>query len=190
MQSFLGLVQWCKRFIRKLVTLSNPLFGLLQKDAQYIANEEHQAAFKGIKKALTSWPFLRYPVYNSKAQFVIQTDASTTAIGAILYQENGNDQWVIANNSGVLTDAETRYSTTERECLAVIYGFRMYRHHVYGQKVIVCMDHKPLKWLKDQKHRNSRLQHFTVNLQDYDYKVEYFKGKDNACANFLSRKDD
>uniref|UniRef100_A0A915ICM8 Reverse transcriptase/retrotransposon-derived protein RNase H-like domain-containing protein n=1 Tax=Romanomermis culicivorax TaxID=13658 RepID=A0A915ICM8_ROMCU len=46
-------------------------------------------------------------LYDGKAQFVIQTDASTTAIGAILYQENRNDQWVIAYNSCVLTDAET-----------------------------------------------------------------------------------
>uniref|UniRef100_A0A915IC74 Uncharacterized protein n=1 Tax=Romanomermis culicivorax TaxID=13658 RepID=A0A915IC74_ROMCU len=42
----------------------------------------------------------------------------------------------------------------------------------------------------DKKHRNSRLQHFTINLLDYDYKVEYVKGKDKACTDFLSRKDD
>uniref|UniRef100_A0A915L597 Polyprotein n=1 Tax=Romanomermis culicivorax TaxID=13658 RepID=A0A915L597_ROMCU len=48
----------------------------------------------------------------------------------------------------------------------------------------------PLEWLKDEKHRNSCLQHFKINLQDYDYKVEYVKGKDNACADYLSRKDD
>uniref|UniRef100_A0A915HWY8 Reverse transcriptase/retrotransposon-derived protein RNase H-like domain-containing protein n=1 Tax=Romanomermis culicivorax TaxID=13658 RepID=A0A915HWY8_ROMCU len=61
--------------------------------------DEHHAAFEGIKSALTSSPFLRYLVYDGKAQFVIQTNASTTAIGAILYQENGNDQWVIVYNS-------------------------------------------------------------------------------------------
>uniref|UniRef100_A0A915HUV2 RNA-directed DNA polymerase n=1 Tax=Romanomermis culicivorax TaxID=13658 RepID=A0A915HUV2_ROMCU len=66
----------------------------------------------------------------------------------------------------------------------------MYRHYVYSQKVIVCADHKPLQWLKDEKHRNSHLQRFAINLQDYDHKVEYIKGKDNACADFLSRKDD
>uniref|UniRef100_A0A915IBV7 Reverse transcriptase/retrotransposon-derived protein RNase H-like domain-containing protein n=1 Tax=Romanomermis culicivorax TaxID=13658 RepID=A0A915IBV7_ROMCU len=83
--------------------MTEKTYGLLLKDAQYMATEEHHAAFKGIKTALTSSPFLRYPVY------IIQTDANTTAIGAILYQEKGNDQWVIAYNSCVLTDAETRY---------------------------------------------------------------------------------
>uniref|UniRef100_A0A915HGU7 RNA-directed DNA polymerase n=1 Tax=Romanomermis culicivorax TaxID=13658 RepID=A0A915HGU7_ROMCU len=63
-------------------------------------------------------------------------------------------------------------------------------HYVYIQKVIVRNDHKPLEWLKDEKHHHSRLQQFTINLQDYDYKVEYVKGKDNTCADFLSRKDD
>uniref|UniRef100_A0A915HLY4 Reverse transcriptase RNase H-like domain-containing protein n=1 Tax=Romanomermis culicivorax TaxID=13658 RepID=A0A915HLY4_ROMCU len=66
----------------------------------------------------------------------------------------------------------------------------MYRHYLYGQKVIVHTDHKPLERLKDEKHQNSRLQRFAINLQDYDYKVEHVKEKDNACANFLSRKDD
>uniref|UniRef100_A0A915ICD0 Reverse transcriptase RNase H-like domain-containing protein n=1 Tax=Romanomermis culicivorax TaxID=13658 RepID=A0A915ICD0_ROMCU len=78
----------------------------------------------------------------------------------------------------------------ERECLAIVYGFRMYRHYVYGQKVIVRTDHKSLEWLKDIKRRNSCLQCFAINLQDYDYKVKYVKGKDNACTDFFSRKDD
>uniref|UniRef100_A0A915K6L4 RNA-directed DNA polymerase n=1 Tax=Romanomermis culicivorax TaxID=13658 RepID=A0A915K6L4_ROMCU len=86
------------------------LEGLLRKDAQYIATDEHHAAFEGIKTALMSSPFLRYPVHDGKAQFQIQTDASMTAIGAILYQEYGNDQWVMAYNSRLLTDAKTPYS--------------------------------------------------------------------------------
>uniref|UniRef100_A0A915JL56 Reverse transcriptase/retrotransposon-derived protein RNase H-like domain-containing protein n=1 Tax=Romanomermis culicivorax TaxID=13658 RepID=A0A915JL56_ROMCU len=116
------LAQWCKRFIPKLATLSSPLYGLLHKEAQYIITKEHKTAFEGIKTALTSSPFLHYPVYDGKAQFVKQPDASTTAIGAILYQENRDDQWVIAYNRGVLTHAETHYSTTECKCLAIVYG--------------------------------------------------------------------
>uniref|UniRef100_A0A915ISJ0 Reverse transcriptase RNase H-like domain-containing protein n=1 Tax=Romanomermis culicivorax TaxID=13658 RepID=A0A915ISJ0_ROMCU len=72
-----------------------------------------------------------------------------------LYQENRDDQWVIAYNSRVLNDTETRYSTTECECLTIVSGFRMYHHYVYGQKVIVRTNNKPLKWLKDEKHCNS-----------------------------------
>uniref|UniRef100_A0A915IEG9 Reverse transcriptase/retrotransposon-derived protein RNase H-like domain-containing protein n=1 Tax=Romanomermis culicivorax TaxID=13658 RepID=A0A915IEG9_ROMCU len=78
--------------------------GLLSQDSNCQFNVDHKNAFKGIKKALTSSPFLCYPVYNGKAQFVIQTDTSMTAIEAILYQENGDNQWVIAYNSCVLTD--------------------------------------------------------------------------------------
>uniref|UniRef100_A0A915K7P9 Reverse transcriptase RNase H-like domain-containing protein n=1 Tax=Romanomermis culicivorax TaxID=13658 RepID=A0A915K7P9_ROMCU len=61
---------------------------------------------------------------------------------------------------------------------------------VNGQKVIIRTDHKPLECLKDEKHCNWGLQCFAIILQDYDYKVEYVKGKENACADFLSRKDD
>uniref|UniRef100_A0A915HMP2 Reverse transcriptase RNase H-like domain-containing protein n=1 Tax=Romanomermis culicivorax TaxID=13658 RepID=A0A915HMP2_ROMCU len=104
--------------------------------------------------------------------------------------ENGNDQWVIPYNSCLLTDAQNGYSTTEHECLPIVCSFQMYCHYVYGQKVITRTNHKPLKWLKEEKHGNSRLQRLAINLQHYDHKVEYVKPKDNACANFLSRKDD
>uniref|UniRef100_A0A915JM71 Reverse transcriptase/retrotransposon-derived protein RNase H-like domain-containing protein n=1 Tax=Romanomermis culicivorax TaxID=13658 RepID=A0A915JM71_ROMCU len=67
-----------------------------------------------------SSPFLCYPMYDGKAQFIIQTDASTTAISVILYQESGEDQWVIAYNSRILTHAKTCYSTMERECLTIV----------------------------------------------------------------------
>uniref|UniRef100_A0A915IW00 Reverse transcriptase RNase H-like domain-containing protein n=1 Tax=Romanomermis culicivorax TaxID=13658 RepID=A0A915IW00_ROMCU len=66
----------------------------------------------------------------------------------------------------------------------------MYPHYIHRQRVIVHTHHKLLQWLKDEKHCNLHLQRFTINLQDYDYKVEYVKGKDNTCSNFLSRKDD
>uniref|UniRef100_A0A915KDM3 Reverse transcriptase RNase H-like domain-containing protein n=1 Tax=Romanomermis culicivorax TaxID=13658 RepID=A0A915KDM3_ROMCU len=164
--------------------------GTAKPDSNYQFSNDHKIALEGIKKALTSSPFLRYPVYDGKAQFVIQTDASTTPIGAILYQENGKDQWVTTYNSRMLTDTETRYSTMERECLPIVYSFRMYRHYVYGQKVIIRTDNKPLQWFKEEKCRNSQLQWFAINLQDYNYKVEYVKGKDNACADFLLRKDE
>uniref|UniRef100_A0A915JRS2 Reverse transcriptase/retrotransposon-derived protein RNase H-like domain-containing protein n=1 Tax=Romanomermis culicivorax TaxID=13658 RepID=A0A915JRS2_ROMCU len=98
-------------------------------------------AFEGIKKALTSLLFHHYLVYDGNTQFIIQTDTSMTAIGTILYQENGNDQWVIAYNSQVLTDPETQYSTTECKCLTIVYGFSFFFH-------------KLLEWLKDEKHPN------------------------------------
>uniref|UniRef100_A0A915L4W8 Reverse transcriptase/retrotransposon-derived protein RNase H-like domain-containing protein n=1 Tax=Romanomermis culicivorax TaxID=13658 RepID=A0A915L4W8_ROMCU len=93
------------------------LFLLKKKDGLWRSIIDYhgiEEVMPSIKKALTSSPFLRYAAYNGKAQFVIQTDASTTTIAAILYQENGDDQWVIAYNSRLLTDAETPYSTTER----------------------------------------------------------------------------
>uniref|UniRef100_A0A915JJJ2 Reverse transcriptase RNase H-like domain-containing protein n=1 Tax=Romanomermis culicivorax TaxID=13658 RepID=A0A915JJJ2_ROMCU len=63
---------------------------------------------------------------------------------------------------------------------------QMYRHYVYGQKVIVRTDHKPIEWLKDEKHRNLRLQCFAISLQDYDYKVEYVEGENIVTINPLN----
>uniref|UniRef100_A0A915KPB6 Reverse transcriptase/retrotransposon-derived protein RNase H-like domain-containing protein n=1 Tax=Romanomermis culicivorax TaxID=13658 RepID=A0A915KPB6_ROMCU len=102
-----GLMQWCKRFILQLATLSSPLCVLLRHDSNYKFADNHKKAFDGIKLVLTSGPFLNHPIYDGKAQFIIQIDANTTAIRAILYQESGDDKWVIAYNSSILADAQT-----------------------------------------------------------------------------------
>uniref|UniRef100_A0A915K6Y0 Reverse transcriptase/retrotransposon-derived protein RNase H-like domain-containing protein n=1 Tax=Romanomermis culicivorax TaxID=13658 RepID=A0A915K6Y0_ROMCU len=83
-----GLVQWCKYSIPQVATLSSPLHALLHHNSNYQFTNNHRKAFNSIKKALTSSPFLCYTVYNGKAQFAMQTDASATAMSAILYQES------------------------------------------------------------------------------------------------------
>uniref|UniRef100_A0A915KQG2 Reverse transcriptase/retrotransposon-derived protein RNase H-like domain-containing protein n=1 Tax=Romanomermis culicivorax TaxID=13658 RepID=A0A915KQG2_ROMCU len=98
-----------------MATLSSPLYTLLHHDSNYEFTDDHKKAFDSIKKALTSSTFLGYPVDDGKAQFIIQTDASTTAMDMILYQESGEDKWVITYNSHILTSAQTQYSTTKNK---------------------------------------------------------------------------
>uniref|UniRef100_A0A915HUQ1 Reverse transcriptase/retrotransposon-derived protein RNase H-like domain-containing protein n=1 Tax=Romanomermis culicivorax TaxID=13658 RepID=A0A915HUQ1_ROMCU len=84
---------------------------------------KYPQALEGIKNPLTTLLFLLYPIYDGKAQFIIQTDASTTTISRILYQESGSNKWIIPYNSHVLTDTKTWCSTIQCKCLAIVNGF-------------------------------------------------------------------
>uniref|UniRef100_A0A915J4Q4 Reverse transcriptase/retrotransposon-derived protein RNase H-like domain-containing protein n=1 Tax=Romanomermis culicivorax TaxID=13658 RepID=A0A915J4Q4_ROMCU len=86
-------------------------YALLHNDLTHTIMDEHKQAFNGIKKALRSSVFFHFPIYDGKAQFIIQIDTSMTTIGRILCQESSNDKWVIAYNRCLLIDVQTWYRT-------------------------------------------------------------------------------
>src|SRR5437867_6074386 len=191
MQRFLGLVQWCKQFIPELAKISGPLYKLLSKNTDFVIGQREIEAVQAIKDKISSAPFLRYPIYdNPDGHGLIQTDASATAVGSVLMHQQGDERWVISYNSRILNKAEFNYSTVERECLALVYAFKQYRHYIFGRKVFVESDHKPLSWLQTAQSKNNRLQKWSIFLSEFDYEVTWIKGRDNGCADFLSRKDE
>ena len=70
---------------------------------------------------------------------------------AVLAQEQDGLERVIAYGSKSLTDAERRYSTIEKECLAAVYFTEKYRHYLLGKNFTIITDHRPLQWLHNQK---------------------------------------
>ncbi|CAD7087766.1 unnamed protein product [Hermetia illucens] len=89
--------------------------------------------------------------------------------------------------SRTLNKAERNYSTTEKECLAIVWATKQCRPYLYGKKFIVRIDHQPLTWLSNVKDPGSKLVRWRLKLEEYSYKIEYKKGKDNTVANELSR---
>lgn len=141
-------------------------------------------AFEKLKTLLTTHPILKYPDFNKS--FVLNTDASQFAIGAVLLQENHP----IAYASRTLNDHEIKYSTTEKELLAVVWAIKYFRPYIYGKKFELNTDHQALKWLHTKylgKDLNSRLQRWILSLGEYNIKINYLQGKDNKIADFLSR---
>lgn len=113
------------------------------------------------------------------------TDASQFAIGAVLSQDNHP----ICFGSRTLNEHEIQYSTIEKELLAIVWATKYYRPYLFGQKFTIRTDHQPLKWLSSLKEPNSKLQRWRIRLNEYDYDIEFIKGKDNTVADFLSRID-
>lgn len=184
-KSFLGMIGYYRRFIPNFAEIAKPLTLLLKKSSKFVWNQSADAAFAELRQMICQPPILQYPQFDKT--FIITTDASKEAISAVLSQgEIGNDL-PIAFASRTLIDAETRYSATELELLAIVWGVEYFRPYVYGRKFIIFTDHKPLCWVMQVKEPNSRLIRWKLRLSSYDFTIVYKAGKANCVADCLSR---
>jgi hypothetical protein len=120
--------------------------------------------------------------------FVLCTDASGYALGAVLSQKDEkNREYAIAYASRQLKGAELNYGISEKECLAVVFGIKQFHIYLYGTKFTVKTDHSALKWLSTLVDPVSRLARWSLFLQSYDYEIAYIKGATNGNADALSR---
>nr|GFA80821.1 reverse transcriptase domain-containing protein [Tanacetum cinerariifolium] len=114
-------------------------------------------------------------------------DASDFAIGAVLGQRHEKHSKPIHYASKTINDAETNYTTTEKEMLAVVYAFEKFRSYLIMNKSIVHTDHSALKYLFAKKEAKARLLRWVLLLQEFDFKVLDTKEAENLAADHLSR---
>lgn len=131
-------------------------------------------------------PVLATPDFNKK--IIIQCDASDKAIGAVLVQkdETGEDR-PISFISRKLRGAETNYTTTEKECLAIVFAMEKFKQYVEGLQFEIVTDHSALIWLLKQKDLRGRLARWVLLLQQFDFEVKHIKGKNNVVPDAISR---
>ncbi|KAK9876430.1 hypothetical protein WA026_012743 [Henosepilachna vigintioctopunctata] len=184
-KSFLGLVGYYRKFIPNFSKISKPLTVCLKKEAKInIDDPKYIEAFQICKRNLLNDPILKYPDFEKP--FVLTTDASGYAIGSILSQGNPPNDFPIAFASRTLNEAETRYSTIEKELLAIVWSCKYFRPYLFGRKFTIYTDHKPLCWLFSLKEPNSRLMRWRIKLEEFDYEIKYKKGS-NINVDALSR---
>jgi hypothetical protein len=158
---------------------------LLKKDKEWKWNEKEQASFDLLKSRLTNAPLLQYPDFNEP--FIITTDASGYAIGAILSQGKLGSDKPIAYASRTLNGAKLNYATVEKELLAIVWACKQFRPYLLGRKFQIVTNHKGLTWIFNVKDPSSRLKRWKLLLEEYDYEIEYRAGKRNCNADSLSR---
>ena len=185
-QSFLGLASYYRRFVPQFAKIVQPLTKLVRKDQKFIWQQEQDEAFHLLKHKLVTSPILSYP--DLTKPFLLQTDASNEAVGAVLAQKDDEGrEHPVAFLSRSLTNTERNYSTTEKECLALLYACQTFRHYLYGSEVTVITDHAPLQWLQNNKDTSSRLIRWSLKIQDLNMKIEYKPGKSHSNADAMSR---
>ena len=104
-------------------------------------------------------------------------------IGAILEQGG----YVVAYASRTLSSSEKNYNVIQRECLAIIFALKQFRHYLLGRKFSLLTNHAPLQWLSSQK-MEGLLARWALATQEYDFTITYRKGSENRNADALSRQ--
>lgn len=179
---FLGMTGYYRRFIKNYAHITKPMTKYLKKDSILdIKDINYIDAFNILKEKLVHAPILVYPDFS--LPFEITTDASNVAIGGVLSQ---NDK-PIAYVSRTLNEHEINYSTIEKECLGIVWCLKQFRPYVYGRKIKLFTDHKPLIWLNNLKEPNSKLMRWRLQIGEYDYEINYKEGHLNKVADCLSR---
>lgn len=129
-------------------------------------------------------PILQYPNFSDENEFILQTDASGIAIGAVLCNK---DMKPVAYTSRPLNKAELNYPTIQKELLAIVWSVKYFRPYLFGRKFTIMTDHKPLMYLFGMKDPSNRLLKFRLQLEEYDFAIIYIPGRDNVVADALSR---
>nr|GFB06288.1 reverse transcriptase domain-containing protein [Tanacetum cinerariifolium] len=158
---------------------------LLEKNSPFIFSNECIQAFRNLKDKLTKAPILIAP--NWDQPFELMCDASDFAVGVVLGQRIEKHFRPIHYASKTMNQAETNYTTTEKEMLAVVYAFKKFRSYLIINKSIVYTDHSALKYLFAKKDVKARLLRWILLLQEFDFKVIDTRGAENYAADHLLR---
>ena len=184
---FLGTFNYLAKFIPNLSTLAEKLREAAKdpgEEKEFKFGEEERKAFGDLKAVISKDALLRY--YDPNKPAVIECDASTKGLGAMLTQEGKP----ICYASRTLTETEEKYHPLELECLAVIFACSKFDQYIYGKKNLqIYSDHRPLESIfrKEMEKSPLRLQKMLLSLQRYGFDLEYKPGKEQIVADMLSR---
>ena len=186
LRSFLGLCSYYRRFIANYSHVAKPLTRLTEKEQKFNWTTECSEAFDRLKHMLITALILAHPDFTKP--FILDTDASNHAIGAVLSQKVGNKENVIAYASRTLSKSERKYSVTRKELLALVYFVKYFRHYLYGQKFTARTDHASLRWLTNFKNPEGQEARWLEVLSTFSMTIEHRPGSLHGNADGLSRK--
>ncbi|GFO36666.1 polyprotein [Plakobranchus ocellatus] len=182
-----GLANYYRRFIPFFANIMAPLTNLTRASFPNTVNwtAECERAFNGLKQAMSSNPVLILPDLNK--QFVVRSDASSKAIGAVLLQEKDGILRPISYVSRKLLDREQNYPICEKECLGVVFALHKFAGYLMMRKFLLQVDSKVLTVMKINKSLNPRLLRWSLALQGFAYDIEHIPGPQNRISDILSR---
>ena len=200
-KSFVGLVGHYRCFIKGFTKIAVPLYDLTSGDnkdkkLEHIdLSPEALEAFDHLKAACLQAPILAFPDFDKP--FLLETDASERGLGAVLSQKQA-DGWYhpITYASRVMNETEQRYHSNKQEFLTLKWAVTEQFHEYlspYGKnrnEFVVHTDNNPLTYIFSSANLDAAGQRWVAHLANYNFSLEYQKGKDNTVANFFSRMNE
>ena len=165
--------------------VAKTLYRLTSKGVKFTWEKEHEDAFQLLKTRFLQAPILAFP--NFRHPLVIDTDASETALGAVLSQIIDGEERPIAFESRVLSKTEVNYATTKREALGIVQATQWFRPYIYGPQCIVRTDHASLQWLFRQNADGITFR-MIQKMQEYNYRIVHKPGEKHCNADGLSSR--
>ena len=165
--------------------IARPLHKASETKSSFTWTEETQGAFESLKKHLSSTPILDFP--DVKEPFILYTDASLTAMGAVLVQVQTGKERAICNASKAFSKSQTNYSAKKRELLAIVTFTCHFNHYLLGRKFKIVTDHRALQWLHYFEDPDGLTARWLEMLAAFDYEVRHRRGKSIGHADGLSR---
>ena len=201
-RQFLGFTGYYCRFVKGFAAIARPLNDLLvghdtnpkaskkrktsRKQALFEWKEEHQKSYETLIDKLTSPPVLAYA--DCRSTFSVHTDASSSGLGAVLYQKQDSKEQVVAYASRSLKPSEKNYPAHKLEFLALKWAVsEKFRDYLYGSKFEVLTDNNPLTYVLTTAKLDATGQRWVASLCDYDFVIKYRSGRKNIDADSLSR---
>lgn len=214
LKSFLGFSGYYRRFVKGYSSIVKPLHNLTsgypplhkktrskppdprQKTNQYHDPKEHfgarwttacQQAFESVIQSLTTAPVLAFA--DPQRPYLLHTDASTTGLGAVLYQEQENHLRVVGYASRGLSRSESRYPAHKLEFLALKWSVtEKFSDYLYGNHFTVVTDSNPLTYILTSAKLDATSYRWLAVLSTFSFKLLYRPGKQNGDADGLSRR--
>ena len=185
-RSLMGLLGYYRRYIPAYSVITAPITDQLKGNKKTIDwSPECEEALTQVQQLLSQKPILILPDLNKT--FTVQTDASNVGIAGVMLQDLGGKLHPVAYVSRKLLDRETRYSTIEKECLAIVWTLKKLDRYLWGQTFTLQTDHKPLTFLRSAMFKNNRILGWSLAMQGYSFDVKEIAGRDNVLADILSR---
>ena len=189
--SFLGLCSYYRRFIKGFSTIARPLTQLTEAGVRFEWTEECRAAFEKLKADITSDSVMAYPM--AEGLFILDTDASSTGIGAVLSQVQWNEELQkdverpVTFASKTLNKAQRRYCVTRREMLAVVFFSQYFKHFLLGRSFLIRVDHSALRWMWSFCDPQDQVARWLELMSVFDFSIEHRNGTKHGNADAMSR---
>lgn len=185
-QTFLGLANYGRQFIKDFAKLVQPINNLRRKNTEFIWDQQCQEAFETIKALLKDSPKLH--IYDPKLETELQCDASYSTLGAVLLQlDEHNHERIIGYYSYTLSSEQLKFNIYTKEFLALIKAIKNFRHLLHGQVFKVVTDNAALSYIKTSKDVADKHSRWLLFIEEFNFSIIHRKSEKNRYADAMTR---